>query len=95
MTLKSDVPTGLLANAAREAKTALDNGWVEAKYDDTPSGYDEHVRMLTRSTKPQLAQRLHTWAAEHGKRWVYGGPDVWSKDELVAACARIYRGEQP
>lgn len=59
------------------------------------SEYDDHVRWLSRQPKRALREIVERWGREHGRRWVIGGPGDWNHDELVSACARIKRGEQP
>jgi hypothetical protein len=56
---------------------------------------DEYVRWLSRCSKAGLRKLLYAWAEEHGRRWIIGGPEDWSHDELVAGLMRVRRGEQP
>jgi hypothetical protein len=56
---------------------------------------DEYVRELDRLSKRALAGMVYEWADKHGRQWIIGGPNTWSKDELVSACVRIAQGKQP
>jgi hypothetical protein len=49
---------------------------------------DARVRQLSRMSKPRLREVCHEQRANAGILTLHGGPDVMSKDELVAAILR-------
>jgi hypothetical protein len=48
---------------------------------------DHLVGELTRTTKRDLVTMANAVAPTRGDHWLIGGPDTWSKDELIAYLA--------
>jgi hypothetical protein len=48
------------------------------------SARDDLVRELTRTKKRDLVVIARTLADARGHEYVYGGPNHWSKDELIS-----------
>lgn len=78
-----------LANKSgrRIAGIALDlSGAVQA---DPLGATVMSVQEAYRTAKPVLASMVIRRAAGDGREWVHGGPDHWSKDELVARLVEM------
>jgi hypothetical protein len=57
--------------------------------DATPTAaYDARAVQLDRMAKHNLLTIVRQHAAERGAPWVFGGPELWSKDELIADILR-------
>ncbi len=51
------------------------------------SSRDQMVYELTRTKKGDLVLMARAVAPSRGDHWIVGGPDQWSKDELISYLA--------
>jgi hypothetical protein len=54
--------------------------------------YGAFILDICRMKKPKLVRMVKDAAAKRGQSWLIGGPDDWSRDELIAALARVVKG---
>lgn len=46
------------------------------------------IQELYRMRKPELLAIVNDDAKQKGRRWVLGGPEHWSKDDLISHIVR-------
>lgn len=52
------------------------------------------IRALERTGRGELVQMVLADARNRNRRWLVGGPDRWSKDELVTYLVRAAQGDE-
>ena len=45
--------------------------------------WDARVKVLSKMSRQQLALMVTQHARKQGDRWLVGGPNAWSRDELI------------
>lgn len=83
--LHQTAPYERLSNGGRDFGTVYPPGWHRGDgLDDVRSRWGERARQLSRMSTARLRATLQEMNRDAGRRVVLGGPEVMSKDELLA-----------
>lgn len=61
--------------------------------DEVTAEQSQRISELSKMSKARLLEIIRDHAKRHGARWIIGGPQLWSKDELIDGIMEFERKE--